>query len=120
MKSKPWKHDRVLLALGSVCVAVAISMNSCSTPEVEDGPPPNIIVVLSDDAGYADFGCYGAEQFRTPHIDSISEAGVRFTSGYVSASVCSPSRAGLVTGRFQQRFGHEFNLAESGIGFADQ
>ena len=71
--------------------------------------PANVIVVVTDDAGYVDFGCFGGKQIPTPHLDSIARAGVRCTHGYVSASVCAPSRAGLMTGRYQQRFGHEFN-----------
>jgi arylsulfatase A-like enzyme len=71
---------------------------------------PNIIVIISDDAGYADFSVHGSKQFLTPRIDSIARNGVRFTDGYVSAPVCSPTRAGLLTGRYQQRFGHELNI----------
>ncbi|MDA1028371.1 MAG: sulfatase-like hydrolase/transferase [Bacteroidetes bacterium] len=72
--------------------------------------PPNLIILFSDDAGYADFGFQGSHDIRTPHLDRLAQAGVRFTSGYVTASVCSPSRAGMLTGRYQQRFGHELNL----------
>jgi len=71
---------------------------------------PNVIVIISDDAGYADFSMQGSKNFPTPHIDSIAANGVRFTDGYVSAAVCSPSRAGIMTGRYQQRFGHEKNV----------
>ncbi|MCA9266665.1 MAG: sulfatase-like hydrolase/transferase [Planctomycetales bacterium] len=70
---------------------------------------PNIIVVLSDDAGYHDFSIHGSDT-PTPRIDSIAQRGARFTDGYVSGCVCSPTRAGLLTGRYQQRFGHEFNI----------
>lgn len=71
---------------------------------------PNIVILFSDDAGYADFGFQGNSLYSTPNIDRIAENGIRFTNAYVSASVCSPSRAGLMTGRYQQRFGHEYNL----------
>ena len=71
---------------------------------------PNVIVILSDDAGYADFGFQGSKEFKTPHIDSIAANGAVFTNGYVSGCVCSPSRAGFMTGRYQARFGHENNL----------
>jgi arylsulfatase A-like enzyme len=70
---------------------------------------PNIVLIVADDLGYADLGCQGSEDVRTPHIDSIAKAGVRFTDGYVSSPMCSPSRAGMLTGRYQQRFGHELN-----------
>ena len=68
--------------------------------------PPNLIVILTDDQGYADVGFNGCEDIPTPHIDRIANEGVRFTDGYVSYSVCGPSRAGLITGRYQGRFGY--------------
>ncbi len=71
---------------------------------------PNIILILVDDAGYADFSCYGSNEIKTPNIDHIARKGVKFTQAYVSSPVCSPSSAGLITGRYQQRFGHEFNI----------
>ena len=75
---------------------------------------PNIIVLLSDDAGYADFGFqpHVRDDFKnlTPRIDSIAKAGCRFSNAYMSGCVCSPSRAGLMTGRYQQRFGHDNNI----------
>jgi len=70
---------------------------------------PNIVLVLADDLGYGDIGCYGSPDVPTPHIDALAKGGVRFTDAYVSAAVCSPSRVALLTGRYQQRFGHEFN-----------
>lgn len=70
---------------------------------------PNFVVFLADDLGYGDIGCYGSPDVPTPHIDAIARNGIRFTDGYVSAAVCSPSRAALLTGRYQHRFGHEFN-----------
>ena len=70
---------------------------------------PNIVLIVADDLGYAELGVQGAKDIRTPNIDSIARNGVRFTDGYVSCPVCSPTRAGLMTGRYQQRFGHEFN-----------
>jgi len=70
---------------------------------------PNIIVILSDDVGYAEYGFQGSKDIPTPNVDSIAKNGVRFTSGYVAATYCSPCRAGLLTGRYPTRFGHEFN-----------
>ncbi len=75
---------------------------------------PNILVILADDMGIGDVGCFGGKEVATPHIDSIAAAGTRFTDGYVSCAVCSPSRAALLTGRYQQRFGHEFNSEQGG------
>lgn len=70
---------------------------------------PNIILILADDLGYGELSCQGNPEIPTPHIDSIATGGVRFTSAYVTAPNCSPSRAGLLTGKFPTRFGHEFN-----------
>ena len=70
---------------------------------------PNILVIVADDMGYADSGVQGCTDVATPNIDSLAKNGVRFVNGYVSACVCSPSRAGLITGRYQQRCGHDSN-----------
>jgi len=70
---------------------------------------PNVVLIVADDLGYAELSCQGARDLSTPRIDSLAENGIRFTSGYVSAPVCCPSRAGLMTGRYQTRFGHEGN-----------
>jgi arylsulfatase A-like enzyme len=70
---------------------------------------PNIVVILADDMGYADVGFHGCKDIPTPHLDGLAKRGVRFTNGYVSGPYCSPTRAGLLTGRYQNRFGHEFN-----------
>lgn len=70
---------------------------------------PNILFFYADDLGYAEIGCYGNKEVPTPNIDNIAANGIRFTQGYVSAPLSSPSRAGLMTGRYQTRFGHENN-----------
>lgn len=70
---------------------------------------PNILVIVGDDMGYADVGFHGCKDIPTPNLDALAAAGVRFTNGYVSGPYCSPTRAGLLTGRYQTRFGHEFN-----------
>ena len=72
--------------------------------------PPNILLILADDLGYAQLRCQGAKDIPTPHLDSLARNGVRCTAGYVTASFCTPSRAGLLTGRNQTRFGHELNV----------
>lgn len=71
--------------------------------------PPNVVVIIADDLGYADVGFNGCEDIPTPNIDRIASEGVRFSSGYVTAAVCGPSRAGLITGRYQHRFGGSVN-----------
>jgi arylsulfatase B len=70
---------------------------------------PNIVLLVADDLGYAELGCQGNTDIPTPHIDSIAESGARFTDAYVTAPFCSASRAGFITGRYQTRFGYEFN-----------
>ncbi len=70
---------------------------------------PNILFIVGDDMGYADVGFHGYKDIPTPNLDALAKSGVRFTSGYVSGPYCSPTRAGLLTGRYQQKFGHEFN-----------
>ena len=89
--------------------STAALLGALSLSALAASTKPNIIFMLADDLGYADLGVQGCQDVPTPNIDSIAKDGVRFTSGYVSAPVCSPSRAGLMTGRYQTRFGHEFN-----------
>ena len=76
---------------------------------------PNILVVMTDDQGYHDLSCYGAADFQTPRIDALAASGVRLTDGYVTAPQCGPSRAGLLTGMSQQRFGYINNHAQNGL-----
>lgn len=73
---------------------------------------PNILLIVADDMGYGDLSCYGSKQIKTPHLDQLAAQGVRCTDGYVSNSVCAPSRAGLLTGRYGSRFGFEHNLSK--------
>lgn len=70
---------------------------------------PNIVFIVGDDMGYADVGFHGCKDIPTPHLDKLAAGGVRFTNAYVTGPYCSPTRAGLLTGRYQTRFGHEFN-----------
>jgi arylsulfatase A-like enzyme len=77
-------------------------------PKTEAGKP-NILLIVGDDMGYADVGFHGCKDIPTPNLDEIAKSGMQFTNGYVSGPYCSPTRAGLMTGRYQVRFGHEFN-----------
>jgi len=83
----------------------------CSTALVAGDAParPNILFIVGDDMGYADVGFHQCADIPTPNLDALAASGVRFTNGYVSGPYCSPTRAGLMTGRYQERFGHEFN-----------
>lgn len=71
---------------------------------------PNLLLIVADDMGYGDLSCYGSTEIQTPNIDRLARGGVRCTDGYVSGPVCSPSRAGFMTGRNGCRFGYEHNL----------
>jgi arylsulfatase A len=88
----------VILSLASVNAAV-------TTPAASR---PNIIFILADDLGYGDLGCMGATDIKTPHIDRLAAEGVKFSDFYSNAPVCTPTRAGFMTGRWQQRIGLEF------------
>ena len=85
-------------------VAVCVSLAAVAPGRAAD--KPNVIVIVGDDMGYADVGFHGCKDIPTPHLDALARAGTRFTNGYVSGPYCSPTRAGLLTGRYQTRFGH--------------
>ncbi len=94
---------------------------SHSKPKQAKLTQPNIIIIMTDDQGYADVSCYDhSKEVHTPHIDSIARAGVRFTNGYVSGIQCVPSRAGLLSGKYQQRYGLYSNKDIFDGGFRDQ
>jgi arylsulfatase A-like enzyme len=88
--------------------ALLLAAVAASAPAAE--PRPNVVFVLVDDMGYADLGCTGATDIRTPHIDRLAREGVRFTDFYANAPVCTPTRAAFLTGRYQQRVGFEWAL----------
>ena len=111
-------YDRRMMAMAmalACLVAGSLASGSAAAPAPARPPAaeprkPNIVLIVADDLGYGETGAQGyATDIPTPHIDAIARSGVRFTQGYVSAPLCSPTRAGLMTGRYQQRFGHEFN-----------
>jgi len=100
-----FKRTLVVLLLSATCVAHAATGRSKA--ETAEGQP-NIIVVFTDDQGFADIGVHGqAADIKTPNIDALARDGVTCTSGYITAPQCSPSRAGLLTGKYQQRFGFD-------------
>jgi arylsulfatase A-like enzyme len=102
-----WKHCWIFLAVvGLLAVPVLGHADNASRP--------NLVVILADDYGYGDCGIHGCKDIPTPHLDTLAKNGVRCSNGYVSAPQCSPTRAGLLTGRYQQRFGHEHNAALAG------
>lgn len=92
-----------------ICLTALAATLFAAAQAVAEERPPNLVVIMADDLGYADVGFNGCRDIPTPHIDSIAANGVKFTDGYVSYAVCGPSRAGFLTGRYQQRFGFERN-----------
>lgn len=104
------------MKLFSLTIAAAFAaLAAPATRAAEPARKPNVVVIVADDLGYADVGFNGGKEIPTPNLDALAAAGTRFSNGYVSCPVCSPTRAGLVTGRYQQRFGHEFNPGAGGI-----
>lgn len=115
-----------LLCLVSVLMSFFIASSSAAETEKKASSfarnkRPNVIVIISDDGGWADFGFNNCTDFKTPALDSLAHQGVVFNNGYVTGSVCSPSRAGLLIGKAQTRFGHEHNiLPGSGVGLSQK
>ncbi len=100
-----------LILLNIIFFAVILSCTTNkkikATDSISKLEKPNIIILLADDLGFADVGYNGCKDIPTPNIDALATNGITFTNGYVTASICSPTRAGLLTGRYQQRFGFE-------------
>jgi arylsulfatase A-like enzyme len=93
----------------SIVFAIVIALSAAGAMSPIASAKPNILVIVGDDMGYADVGVHGCKDIPTPHLDSIANEGVRCTNGYDSGPYCSPTRAGLLTGCYQTRFGHEMN-----------
>jgi arylsulfatase A-like enzyme len=102
---------RKLLAVSLPALLASVAAPAPASPRPSAAPPkPNIVLIVSDDQGWADLGANGADaDVRTPNLDRLAREGVRFAAGYVAAPQCTPSRAGLLTGRYPQRFGVERN-----------
>ncbi|WP_298239005.1 sulfatase-like hydrolase/transferase [uncultured Algibacter sp.] len=108
-----FKTKRNQISFLSMLIFTLFLATSCKNTAEEKpsntSKQPNVIVILIDDAGYADFGFMGCKDLETPNIDKLAQSGVVLTDAHVSATVCAPSRAGLITGKYQQRFGFEAN-----------
>ncbi len=98
------KPSRLATVLGTILLSLS-PLTAATAPAAR----PNIVVILADDLGYADVGCYGGRDVPTPQIDRLAREGVRFTDGYVTCSSCAPSRLGLMGGAYTQRFGLTWN-----------
>ena len=86
---------------------VAIGFTAATRAADHADRKPNIILIMADDLGYGELGCYGSRHFKTPHIDALAKSGLRMTDFHSNGAVCSPTRAALMTGRYQQRCGIE-------------
>ncbi len=107
-----WTRRQFLkAAVGTCAVAREWPQSALAEMSSQMRTKPNIVILLADDLGYADVGFNGCRDIPTPNLDRLASHGVRCTSGYVTHPFCSPTRAGLLTGRYQQRFGHENNPA---------
>jgi arylsulfatase A-like enzyme len=94
---------RMISGMSGIVCAAAFSSYLCA----QTSTPPNIVFIMTDDVGYGDIGSYGAPDINTPSIDQLADEGVRFTDFYANGPVCSPTRTGFITGRYQQRYGLE-------------
>jgi arylsulfatase A len=103
----PRERERGNMRRSSTLVAILLAALSAASGQAPR--PPNIIIIMADDLGYGDLGCYGHPSIRTPNLDRMAAEGIRFTDFYSSAPVCTPSRAGLMTGRLPVRTGMSSN-----------
>ena len=105
-------NNSLKILLFSILKMIFIILIGCghSQEKISKKDHPNVIVIMTDDLGYVDVGFNGSIDIPTPNIDRIAKQGVKFTNGYTPYPVCSPSRAGFITGRYQQRFGYERNV----------
>ena len=104
-------NSKNVFSFCAVCITILLISVSCAQQESsQEAQKPNILLILTDDMGYADAGFQGSIEILTPNLDALAENAVVFTDAHVTATVCSPSRAGLITGQYQQKFGHEANV----------
>jgi arylsulfatase A len=104
----------------TITAGLALLASSQLAADESPATRPNIVFILMDDFGYADSGPYGAKDIRTPSFDRLAREGVRFTDFYANAPVCTPTRCGFITGRWQQRFGLEWAMGFSADSFRRQ
>jgi arylsulfatase A-like enzyme len=103
MTSLSQMNNRLTAVFAAILLLAAVYRARAATDR------PNILFIVADDLGYGELGCYGGKDIPTPNLDKLAASGVRFTNGYVTAPFCAASRAALMTGRYQTRFGFEFN-----------
>ncbi len=105
-----------IITTALLLISAQLFIGCSDIDETTDQKKPNILLILTDDMGYNDAGFQGSEDILTPNLDKLASNGVIFSDAHVTATVCSPSRAGIVTGRYQQRFGHEANVPPAEYG----
>jgi arylsulfatase A-like enzyme len=108
-----WKATRCATLLLVITAVVGMTTGKSADGRVVQTTPPNIVLILMDDLGYGDIGSFGGRDAKTPNIDRLAREGVKLTDFYANGANCSPTRAGLITGRYQQRFGIEQPLPPS-------
>src|SRR6267378_2847761 len=103
---------RLRIGIAVVALGTCIGSSHTAAQRIGQAAPgkPNVVLVLMDDLGYGDLGSYGVTDAKTPNLDRLAREGVRLTDAYANASNCSPTRAGLITGQYQQRYGIEWPL----------
>src|SRR5436190_22758712 len=89
------RMQRLLLAL--------LTLGFCTAPSLRAAEKLNVVLILADDLGWADLGCYGSKYHKTPHLDRLATQGLRFTDAYAAAPICSPTRAAILTGQYPAR-----------------
>lgn len=104
-------ENQIMLLTRSIALLILLTSTACSkevpNSNNKNSNPPNVVLIMADDLGYHDLGCYWNENHLTPHIDKLAKNGIRFTDFHSNGAVCSPTRAALMTGRYQQRAGIE-------------
>ena len=111
---------RVIAQLVAAAAAASLPSVVIAQASARAEARPNVVVIITDDVGYGDLGSYGAPDVRTPNIDRLARDGVRLTDFYANGATCTPTRAGLISGRYQQRFGLEFPLGAGGAADAER
>lgn len=112
--------SRIRLAIVGAFVAGIAGVPTPTTAQSTNPRPPNVVLIITDDVGYGDLGSYGAPDIKTPNIDRLAREGVRLTDFYSNGPTCTPTRTGLISGRYQQRFGLEAPLGARGKGDWDR
>jgi arylsulfatase A-like enzyme len=114
------RASRRAIRWAGAAAVLALTSASRAPAQTAAAPPPNIVLIITDDMGWADLGSYGAVDVRTPNLDRLASEGIRLTDFYANGVLCSPTRAGLISGRYQQRYGVEAALGSAGTPGADE